>query len=109
MRSSPAAGTRQAKPRRASERSTQTSSAPLPGRPGARCGWTSRPRRERRLGRLVAAVGEHPAPAERVDDQRGVQVAAVGVHDVAACARSTLAVSKRAAPHCAHSSRQSVR
>jgi hypothetical protein len=38
------------------------------------------PARERRVGGLVAAVGgEDPPPAERVDDQRGGEVAAVGV------------------------------
>ena len=36
--------------------------------------------RERRVGRLVAvAVGQHAAPAERVDDERGGDHAAVGV------------------------------
>ena len=40
--------------------------------------------REARLGRLDAlVVVEHAAPAERVDDERGAQIAAVGVDDVA--------------------------
>ena len=76
MRSSSPAGTRQAKPRGASERSTQTSSA---SSAGARVRVDLEPAAERRVGRLVAALGEHPSPAERVDDQRRVQVAAVGV------------------------------
>ena len=38
------------------------------------------PARERRVGGLIAAVrGEDPPPAERVDDQRRGDVAAVGV------------------------------
>jgi len=39
------------------------------------------PARERRVGRLVAGgPGEHPAPAERVDDQGGGDDATVGLH-----------------------------
>ena len=45
------------------------------------CGWTSRPRESARLGRLdVLAGAEHPPPAERVDDQRRGDVAAVRAH-----------------------------
>ncbi len=52
------------------------------------------PARQARVGRLDAlVVVEHAAPAERVDDERRAQVAAVGVHDVARADRPTLAVS----------------
>jgi hypothetical protein len=45
------------------------------------------PAAERGVRRLeVVAGGEDPAPAERVDDQRRAQVAAVGVHGVAGAA-----------------------
>ena len=44
--------------------------------------------RERRLGRLdrLRAAGQHPPPAEAVDQQAGLDVAAVGVDDVACAA-----------------------
>src|SRR3954447_24717543 len=45
---------------------------------------------ERRLGRLVVRAREHAAPAERVDDQRGVERAAVGAHGVPVVARAAL-------------------
>jgi hypothetical protein len=35
---------------------------------------------QRRLGRLVVRVAQDPAPAQRVDDERRVDVAAVGEH-----------------------------
>ena len=44
------------------------------------------PAAQRRVGRLVAVARQHPAPAERVDDQRRVQVTAVGVHGEARAA-----------------------
>ena len=51
----------------------------------AALGMDLEPARERRVGRLVAAVGgEDPPPAERVDDQSGGDVAAVGVDGLAA-------------------------
>jgi hypothetical protein len=70
--------------------------------------------RDLRLWRLDDRAGaEHAPPAERVDDERRGQLAAVRPHDVAARAErstpSTTAISKRASPHCAHSASHSVR
>ena len=41
------------------------------------------PARERSVGRLVAAPGEHSPPAQRVDDERRMQLTAVGEHGLA--------------------------
>ena len=57
--------------------------------------------RQARLGRLDALVGvEHAAPAERVDDERRAQIAAVRVDDVARRARRP-SRSRTAASHAA--------
>ena len=50
--------------------------------PGPDVGVDLEPAGDRRLRRLVALGGQHPAPAERVEDERRADVAAVRVDDV---------------------------